>query len=68
MELHRAENLLKKELDEAMVCDSGKIQEVGVFGDYPAGRSEMLIYPYHEGGYFETGQNFGCVHFEQKED
>lgn len=32
------------------------------FGD----KDDRLIYPYLEGGYFEVGDNFGCVHFEEK--
>ena len=32
------------------------------FGD----NDNMMIYPYVESGWFEVGDNFGCVHFEGK--
>jgi hypothetical protein len=46
------------------ICVSPKLAEDA---DYPGVRKDdMLIYSYYEGGYFETGPDFGCVHHTQK--
>lgn len=44
-------------------CVSGKIVE-DWDGEY---KSDTLVYPYTEGGYFWTGPDFGCVHHTPKE-
>lgn len=45
-----------------MICMSDKLQEE--FGQDDSARDDMLIYAYQEGGYFEVGANFGCIHFD----
>ena len=48
-----------KHRNEKGLCESDKIQE-----DYGhEDTTDMLVYPYLEGGYFEVGPKFGCVHF-----
>jgi len=43
-------------------CQSDKIAE----NEGQKQTQDMLIYSYSEGGYFETGPDFGCVHHRQK--
>ena len=46
------------------LCTSDKLSEDYYIIGHPA--DDMLIYPYVEGGWFETGPNFGCVHWMEK--
>jgi hypothetical protein len=43
-------------------CISPKLTED--YGVYDK-KGDMLIYPYIEGGWFEVGEKFGCVHFKK---
>ena len=45
------------------VCQSSKVVETGPWD----GEDDSLVYSYDEGGYFQTGPKFGCVHHEPKE-
>ena len=29
-------------------------------------KDDELLYSYHEGGWFVTGDNFGCIHHKEK--
>jgi len=49
--------------DALMVCGCPKLTEPG-FCDSEL--TDQLIYSYDEGGYFETGPDFGCVHHSDK--
>lgn len=42
-------------------CRSEKLSED--YGSCIGDRSDMLVYPYMEGGRFWVGPKFGCVHF-----
>lgn len=44
------------------ICTNNKITEADFFSSNED-TSDMLVYPYTEGGYFKVGPYFGCVHF-----
>jgi hypothetical protein len=45
------------------ICTNDKLSEDGGFTKEE--KTDMLIYSYLEGGTFEVGDLFGCVHFEK---
>lgn len=45
------------------LCQSSRFTEEYKEEDYEPDR---LVYPYTEGGYFWTGPEFGCTHWEEK--
>ena len=45
-------------------CISTKISED--FGQQKEEAEDMLIYSYSEGGSFQVGPKFGCVHHEKR--
>ena len=53
---------------ENYLCQHPKIGENLVTGLYPEREKEQdfLSYSYNEGGVFEVGDLFGCVHFRKK--
>jgi hypothetical protein len=48
---------------ESYRCTNKKIGEEWDF-DSDEDKKDALIYSYSEGGWFEVGENFGCVHWE----
>jgi hypothetical protein len=46
------------------VCENEKLSENHDFTEEE--RIDMLIYSYQEGGRFEVGDLFGCIHFDKK--
>lgn len=44
-------------------CDSNKIVE-----NYELYEPDSLVYSYQEGGNFWTGPEFGCVHWNKRDD
>ncbi len=51
--------------DEDRYCQSVFLYENGM-GDDDNKDDNALVYSYFEGGSFRVGDNFGCVHFEEK--
>lgn len=49
--------------EEGHDCQNSKIKE-GVSGER---KDDELVYSFPEGGGFWVGENFGCVHWEEKE-
>jgi hypothetical protein len=57
--------------DDGTLRDDGKLRRCGspyltedFYQSFP--KYNALVYPYQEGGWFDTGANFGCVHHQQK--
>jgi hypothetical protein len=55
---------LAQSVDVVMICVHPKLTEPG-FCDHRSTDTDLLIYSYDEGGYFETGPDFGCVHHRE---
>jgi len=43
-------------------CENEKLSED--FGFTEEEKNDMLVYSYQEGGRFEVGDMFGCIHFK----
>jgi hypothetical protein len=56
---------LKPQRKALYICTNNKLSEDGGFTDEE--KTDMLIYNYLEGGTFEVGELFGCIHFEKGE-
>ena len=48
-----------------MVCENPHLTEY-LYRDDSVSKEDCLFYSYDEGGWFEPGDNFGCIHFKEK--
>ena len=55
-----------RDKDRTCRCDKINENESTFIANDRANTDDELRYSYHEGGWFEAGDNFGCVHFKQK--
>jgi len=47
------------------ICQSPYLTEY-LYRDDDIDKDSCLFYSYDEGGWFEVGDNFGCIHFKEK--
>ena len=51
--------------NELKVCTNDNLTEG--YGGSDNETDDMLVYSFQEGGWFSVGENFGCVHHEEKQ-
>lgn len=49
-------------------CSCTNIGKIHEYKEDHSGCDDELEYSYYEGGYFNVGDNFGCIHFKPKPD